>query len=441
MRKSLMPAIVPALLIVALLAPAAWARQIHLNVAMDKPLLLAGEKQIAHVRVGLTGFAMEARDERTPVNVAIVLDKSGSMGGKKIAQAREAAIAAIQRLSANDIVSIITYDSTVNVLVPATRLTDRTMFERKIRQIEAGGSTALFAGVSKGAREIRKFLSRNRVNRLILLSDGLANVGPSSPGQLADLGASLIKEGISVTTIGLGLGYNEDLMDKMARASDGNHAFVQEPEDLARIFNLEFGDVLSVVAQEVVIRIRCAPGMRPVRVLGRAADIAGQTATVILNQLYSRQEKYILLEVEVPPTAAKRTRDIATIEVSYANMSTRTTDELTSKVGAAFTTSASAVEEKTNAAVMVSVVEQVGTLNNIRAVALRDKGKVKEAEKLLRYNGKYLLTNGTRFNSAKLEHLGNVNLKDARNLDEKNYRARRKMMREVQRRSESQQAW
>jgi len=441
MRKSLIPAIVPALLIAALLAPGASARQIHLNVAMDKPLLLAGEKQTAHIRVGLTGFTMETGDKRTPVNVAIVLDKSGSMSGKKIAQAREAAIAAIQRLGANDIVSVVTYDSTVNVLVPATRLTDRAMFERKIRRIESGGSTALFAGVSKGAREIRKFLSRNRVNRIILLSDGLANVGPSSPGELADLGASLIKEGISVTTIGLGLGYNEDLMAQLARASDGNHAFVQKPEDLARIFNLEFGDVLSVVAQEVVIRIRCTPGVRPVRVLGRAADIAGQTATVVLNQLYSRQEKYILLEVEVPPTAANRTRDIATVEVSYANMSTKTTDELTSKVGAAFTTSASAVEEKTNAEVMVSVVEQVGTLNNIRAVALRDKGKVKEAEKLLRDNGKYLLTNGTKFKSAKLNHLGNVNIEDAKNLDEENYRARRKMMREVQRRSESQQAW
>ena len=441
MRRSLIPAIMPALLMAALLAPAAPARQIQLNVAMDKPLLLAGEKQIAHVRVSLTGFAIEAGDKRTPVNVVIVLDKSGSMSGKKIAQAREAAIAAIDRLGPNDIVSVVTYDSTVHVLVPATKLTDREAVRRRIRQVEAGGSTALFAGVSKGAREIRKFLSRNRVNRIILLSDGLANVGPSSPGELADLGASLIKEGISVTTIGLGLGYNEDLMTQLARASDGNHAFVQEPEDLARIFNLEFGDVLSVVAQEVVIRIRCTPGVRPVRVLGRGADIAGQTATVILNQLYSRQEKYILLEVEVPPTAANRTRDIATVEVSYANMATRTTDELTSKVGAAFTASASAVEEKTNAAVMVSVVEQIATWNNKRAVALRDKGKVKEAQELLRDNGKYLWTNGRRFNSAKLNQLGNVNNEDAKNLDEENYRARRKMMRQEQRRAESQQAW
>ncbi len=441
MRKSLIPAIMPALLIMALLAPSASARQIQLNVAMDKPLLLAGEKQTAHVRIGLTGFALEANDKRTPVNVAIVLDKSGSMSGKKIAQAREAAIAAIQRLNADDIVSIITYDSTVNVLVPATRLTDRVMFERKIRQINAGGSTALFAGVSKGAREIRKFLSRNRVNRIILLSDGLANVGPSSPGQLADLGASLIKEGISVTTIGLGLGYNEDLMTQLADTSDGNHAFVQEPEELARIFNLEFGDVLSVVAQEVAVTIRCAPGVRPVRVLGRKADIAGQTATIILNQLYSRQEKYILLETEIPPTAANRTRDIATVEVSYANMATKTTDELTSKVGAAFTASVDKVKEKVNPTVMESVVEQVAARNNRYAVTLRDKGKVKEARDMLLFNHEYLGKYSILLNSSNLERLADVNVEDANNLEGEDYRERRKMMRAEQQRSKNQQTW
>ncbi len=103
----------------------------------------------------------------------------------------------------------------------------------------------------KGSSEVRKFINRNRVNRVILISDGIANVGPSSPEALGNLGASLGKEGISVTTIGLEAEYNEDLMTKLAMYSDGNHAFAETPQDLARIFDHEFNDILSVIAQDV----------------------------------------------------------------------------------------------------------------------------------------------------------------------------------------------
>lgn len=84
----------------------------------------------------------------------------------------------------------------------------------------AGGGTALYAGVAQGASELREFLDPHRVNRIILLSDGQANKGPSSPSELGNLGAALISEGISVTTIGIGLGYNEDLMTQLAPRSD-----------------------------------------------------------------------------------------------------------------------------------------------------------------------------------------------------------------------------
>ena len=179
--------------------------------------MLADKKQAAFVKIGLTGFKLDSKDKRAPVNVAIVLDKSGSMEGDKIAKAKDAAIAAIGRLGSDDIVSVVAYDSTVQVIVPATKLSDKESVIEQIRRIEAGGSTALFAGVSKGADELRKFLDKNRVNRVILLSDGLANVGPQSPSELGALGASLMKEGISVSTMGLGLDYNEDLMTKLAQ--------------------------------------------------------------------------------------------------------------------------------------------------------------------------------------------------------------------------------
>src|SRR6185436_579493 len=139
-----------------------------------------GQKQTSYVRVGLTGIPINDTG-RTPVNVAIVLDKSGSMAGEKLRKAKEAAIVSIDRLGPNDIVSVIAYDQTVEVLVPATKVSDRLALHRAIERLSADGNTALFAGVSKGAAEVRKFLDPHRVNRIILLSDGQANIGPSSP--------------------------------------------------------------------------------------------------------------------------------------------------------------------------------------------------------------------------------------------------------------------
>jgi len=413
------------------LASAADAAQVALNVGLGTPFLVADKKQAAYLKVGLTGFELTAR-RRVPVNVAIVIDKSGSMSGEKIAKAREAAVMAVGKLDGNDIVSVVAYDSTVTVLVPATKVLDKTSIYAGIERLTAGGSTALFAGVGRGAAEVRKFLDKSRVNRVILLSDGLANVGPSSPAELGALGASLIKEGISVTTIGLGTGYNEDLMTQLAQKSDGSHYFAENATDLARLFKGEFGDVLSVVAQEVAVRIRCAAGIRPVRVLGREADIDGETVLTTLNQLYSSQEKYILLEVEVPATPAGRSREVATVTVSYANMATKTTDQLTSTVAVRFTDDPATVAKAENKEVMVAAVEMVATENNKLAVELRDHGKVEEAKKLLKDNVAYLADNATKYNSKRLDRYSQANHEDAQYLDEANWGEQRKRMRDWQ---------
>src|SRR6185295_11718885 len=112
---------------------------------------------------------------------------------------------------------IVAFDTRVETVVPAQRVGRARGLEAAICGIEPGGNTALYGGVACGAAEVRKHLEDERyVNRVILLSDGLANVGPSTPEELGRLGASLLGEGISVTTIGLGLGYNEDLMARLA---------------------------------------------------------------------------------------------------------------------------------------------------------------------------------------------------------------------------------
>ncbi len=430
------------LLSAALLPGAVSAQDLSLETTVSTPWMLAGQSNTTYLKVSLTGFEIPNTRQRTPANVAIVLDRSGSMDGEKILRAREAAKMALELLEPRDIASIITYSDTVTVLVPATRLTDKEYILSKIDSIFASGSTALFAGVSKGAEEVLKFFDANKVNRVILLSDGLANVGPDSPAALGDLGASFRKMGVSVTTIGLGLGYNEDLMVRLAEKSDGNHAFVENSRDLARIFEYEFGDILSVVAQDIEIEIRCGTGVRPIRVLGREAEIIGPVVVTSINQVYGGREKYVLLEVEVSPRIAGEEIPLAEVHLGYNNMMTQKRDEFLQSVTGAFTANPDLVEENMDKPTMVSAVMQIAAERSEEAMMLRDEGRVQEAKAAVQANSTYLQSNAELLGSEELAGYGEVMAQDAESIEsEDEWTATRKRMVEDQYEKSSQQSY
>lgn len=430
-------------LLFALAAAAVFATavvpQIDLDAAMGSSKMLAGQKQTGYLRVAMTGFEQENPEERAPVNVAFVLDKSGSMQGEKIRHAKDAAILAIDKLHNDDIVSVVLYDSVVQVLVPATKVSDRDAIYNAIQRIEANGSTALFAGVSKGADELKKFLDKNRVNRIVLLSDGLANVGPASSDELGELGQSLGAEGIAVSTIGLGLGYNEDLMVQLAQSSDGNHMFAEQPADLEVAFRSEFGDVLSVVAQDVDVTITCTDGIRPIRVIGREADIEGQKIHLSLNQLYSEQTKYVIVEVEVPAHDVGHHVAIAEAAVSYRNMTTGDKQTVTKVTMVEMTDSQDVVDASVNKAVMEAAVRQIGVERYALACDLRDQGRIEEAKHLLETNVIWFVDNATSLNSAFLLEDAATNEAAQSNLGSEDWKRQRKVMKDNTNRIVSQQ--
>lgn len=361
----------------------AFAAPVRLSLTPGYGTVLRTERTTIPVKVSLEGVALPAPTARPKANVAIVIDRSGSMSGEKIEQARSAAITAVSMLSADDIVSVITYDDTAQVLVPATKLTAKEWVIESIRKIGIGGNTGLFAGVSTGAAEIAKFREPNRVNRIVLLSDGLANVGPSSPAQLGDLGASLRKDGVAVSTIGLGLGYNEDLMTQLAQRSDGNHVFAERATDLAQIFQREFGDILSVVAQSVSIAVTCRPGVRPTRVLGRDAEIYGSRIMTKLNQVYGGQEKYVMFEAEIDPAQLGSDRELATVELTYWDPVEKRQVSESSRRTLELADARTAVEESIDRPTFSAYYTQLSTLASEDAIKLADQGKKTEAAQLL----------------------------------------------------------
>jgi len=414
---------------------------IKLETKLGQDVLRAGKAQRIYLRVSLEGLITKIRRERSPVNIALVLDRSGSMQGKKMEQAKEAAIMAINHMDRNDVASVVVYNHRASTLVPANWMRDRAKVRARISDMTADGKTALHAGVKRGLGEVDKFLSPSRVNRVILLSDGLANVGPSTPAELAELGRKAGGDGVSITTIGLGLGYNEDLMTRLAGSSDGNHAFVEKPEDLVKIFNKEFGDVMSVAAQDVEILIRCAPGFKPLRVLGREAQLRGREVKMRLNQVYGGQQKYALLEIETLGGQSAGSARLAEVEISYTNMRSKARERLNDQIEARFSHSAAEVKASTNARVMAAVATQIATARSEQAVLLRDKGDTKGARRLLQENAAYLKRKAREYSAPMLEQLGAAASATAGALSAKDWGRSRKMMRARQFKSKNQQSY
>jgi len=405
---------------------AAHAQQIEVRSALDRAVLPAHTKHTAYLRVGLKGFTAPGH-ARATLNVAIVIDKSGSMSGDKIGNAREAAKAAVNQLVDDDIVSVLAFDETVQVLVPATKVSDRQTILQGISRLTAGGNTALFAGTVKGGAEVRKFLSKERVNRVVLLSDGQANVGPATASALGQLGATLRKEGISVTTVGLGLGYNEDLLVELAQRSGGQHVFIEDHRRMAEIFKQGFGGLASIVAEEVVVNVTVPVDVRPVRVLGRDAEIIGQTITVQMPELYAGQLDDVVLELEVA-AAAPQSRRIAEVEVSYHNTITRSLDRISQTVSAEVSDETARIEGSGDREVGVAVAERLANEASRRAIELRDEGRVDEARRLMQESAATLRERARAYGSKTLEDLSRDYDIDAQNVEGPAWERQRKHM-------------
>jgi len=381
-RKILAPILMLCTLFLAL--PVQAKPLVECDLTLDRTVLPAGQSQKTIIKVNLDVPAIPVEIERPPVNLTLVLDRSGSMSGQKIEKAKEAAITALRRLGPQDLFSLVIYDHTVQTIVSPQSASNTEWIESRIRSIYPGGNTALYGAVSQGAAEVRKNLEGSYVHRVVLLSDGLANVGPSAPADLARLGAALIKEGISVTTIGIGNDFNEDLMAQLADRSDGNHYFVESSRDLPRIFAAELGDVLSVAARKVIIEIDCPEGVRPIRIIGREGRIRGNKVEIHLNQLYGGQEKYALVEVMVEPGRENATQKIADARCSYENALTSKAERSTAVASVRFSKSIEDVRRSASKTVQEELVKNELAEARDQALDLYNAGRKDEAVQQLK---------------------------------------------------------
>jgi len=288
---------------------------LHLKLVPERGCFLRHSPQEVVIKIDLSAIADRTERRRTPLNLAVVLDRSGSMTGAKIEKAKQAAMLVVDRLRPGDIFSFVIFSDEARLIVPAQHVEDKEALKEKIESVEAQGSTALYAGVKMGAGQVGEFLSTQRINRVILLSDGIANVGPSSPRELRRLGSQLAERGISVTTIGVGDDYNEDVMAGLAEASDANYYYVKDTEKLPEIFAKELGEMLTVAVRDVRLEIICPEGVQPLGFIGRPEKFENQRAEVHLSQFTTGQDRYLFLRCRVNGDDP----DVARVNVNYTD--------------------------------------------------------------------------------------------------------------------------
>ena len=369
---------------------------ISVDARLSQKLLQTDQTQTVYLRIGIRGRKFDEARNRTPGNIALVIDRSGSMQGQKIIKAREAAKMAINRMSGDDHASVVIFDHQIETLVPAKRVQHPEYFHSAIDHIRARGRTAIYASLEEAVRQIRKHKSPHRFNRIILMSDGLANVGPTQPHDFQKLGERLGKDGISVSTIGLGKRYNEDLMAQLAGASDGNHAFARTASDLTKIFNQEFDEVLSVSAQDVEIIIRTRDGVTPLHSLGRKAEIKGNEVRMRLNQVYGTAGHALLLALKIDASQVDHNTPLANVSVNYRPPQGEKR-HLLRAVTTRYSASGSAVRKSHEPHIMEAVIELQARKRARNALKLRDTGKIEEARKALHDNAALLKRDMNRY--------------------------------------------
>ncbi|MBU0741354.1 VWA domain-containing protein [bacterium] len=286
---------------------AALARSLTPRAELDHGVILAGDENTVYVLIDfdVARFVPPPAYGRPDLNLAMVLDRSGSMADRgKMEYAREAAKIVVDRMHASDVLAVVEYDDEITVLWPAAPVEAKTLIKRRIDELEPRGSTNLCGGMMRGVEEAMRHRDGSDINRVILLSDGLANEGVTEPREIYRLVRDAKRRGVTISTMGLGLDYNEDLMQGIAENGGGNYYYIENPHQMSRIFGRELETLFTTVARDVVIRFRAGGKVSDVEVYGYPFEIDGDAVTIPLENFYSEEQRSLLLKLEIDPARA-----------------------------------------------------------------------------------------------------------------------------------------
>ena len=349
------------------------------EMLLQKTKLVAGVDKTVDLLVRITPPEAEMK-ARPQLNIGIVLDRSGSMGGEKMANAREASRFCINELVADDKVSVVIFDDRIDVLVPNQSAKNKDHLKTLIDKIEARGSTALHEAWVRGGMEVSSDLARG-INRVLLITDGLANVGLTSTDEIVSQARGLNERGVSTSTIGIGDDFNEELLVPMAESAGGNAWHAKSGLDLKRIFDVELQGLVAQFAHTVSLGLIPTDGVSVVEVLNDFEDT--ETGRYKLPNLQSGNPIEIVARLKVPAQAAGTKLRLADVRLGYTRQDATSRDVVKEFLEVEF----AHADEVEGLPSNPNVVAAVALLNNARArreaVKCLDAGQFEDARAIM----------------------------------------------------------
>lgn len=358
---------------------------VTMTVALSNQNILMPGKGKVHVAVDLKA-TNKSPNKRLPMNLALVIDRSGSMRGEKIQKTREAARHLIKQLSDKDRIAIVSYSDHVRVDLPS-QFASKEVKEKAlnaISRIHAGGSTNLSGGLFRGQSEVQKNMATGQINRVIVMSDGLANRGIVDTKALSQHTQKGAQRGVSVSTMGVGTDYNEDLMTAVADHGSGNYYFIKESKEIANVFTQELKKMFSTVAQNASVELLLDDGVDLKQVFGYTFRRQGDKVVIPLAELFAGQKRSILIELQVPLVREGK-MPIGQAKFRYSDVLANGKETLAdAKLTVNVTKNKQLVERTRNRSVEERIGEvQVANAMNTAANLVKE-GRFGEAKKVLR---------------------------------------------------------
>ena len=290
------------------------------NVRFEHQLLAVETEHRVHCMLELQAPPAPEGADRPPLHLALVLDRSGSMAGEKLAVTRECASFLVRRLASTDELAIITYDDEVSLLAPLAPV-DRGPLIRAIGRIVPGGQTNLSGGWLKGVEELARAAGEGP-RKVLLLTDGLANVGVVDPGSLTAMTQSATEAShVGTTTIGFGDDFDEELLTAMADAGGGTAHYAPTPDAAPGIFSEEFEGLMALVAQNVSVEIRPSEDVQLLGILHGFPQVAVPGGVqVSLGDSYGDERRRLVFELHIPELASLGVKKVAEIVLRYVTL-------------------------------------------------------------------------------------------------------------------------
>ena len=324
----------------------------------------------------------EGQAKRLPLNVGLVLDRSGSMSGQPLEYVKDAATFVVGQVGAADRFSLVTFDDEVSTVCPSQQVTDKDRLKSAIGGIQAGGLTNLSGGFLRGFQEVLRGVQPGQVNRIILLTDGQANVGIQDPAILAGKSRTMAEKGVSVSSIGVGDGFNEDLLMAMSDAGRGNFYYIKNPDEIPRVFAEELEGLLTVVAQGMRVTVAGGDGFGVGSVLGYEPGVVPEGAFVDLPDMYENETKVLILGLTHPALPVGN-YEVLKAGVEYAD-AVGNLDAVSLNASVRLSVGDGPAESYEPNIEIIKIVELTRTaLAKDQAVDLLDKGDVEQGKKVL----------------------------------------------------------